>query len=85
MDTAYVYEFRVEGHLPDHWSAWFDGLSIQTDPSGETTLSGLLSDQAALYGVLAKIHNLNLVLVSVVRLSSGEKGQERSELTASES
>jgi hypothetical protein len=72
MDTPFVYEIQVEGHLSGHWSAWFDGLTIQTEPNGETRLTGLLSDQAALYGVLAKIHNLNLVLVSVVRLSSSE-------------
>lgn len=79
MDTAYVYEIRVEGHLSDHWSAWFDGLKLQTEPNGETSLTGLLSDQAALYGVLAKIHNLNLVLVSVVRLSSSENRMEKLE------
>jgi len=76
MDTPLVYEIRVEGHLSDHWSAWFDGLTIRTEPNGETRLAGLLSDQAALYGVLAKIHNLNLVLVSVVRLSSSENKME---------
>jgi hypothetical protein len=72
MDTPFVYEIRVEGHLSDHWSTWFDGLTIQMEPNGDTKLTGLISDQAALYGVLAKIHNLNLLLVSVVRLSSSE-------------
>jgi hypothetical protein len=76
MDTPFVYEIRVEGHLSNHWSVWFDGLTIQTEPNGETRLTGLLSDQAALYGVLAKIHNLNLVLVSVVRRCSGENKTE---------
>jgi hypothetical protein len=55
MDTPFVYEIRVEGHLSDHWSTWFDGLTIQIEPNGDTKLTGLLSDQAALYGVLAKI------------------------------
>jgi len=72
MDTPFVYEIRVEGHLSDHWSTWFDGLMIQIEPNGDTKLTGLLADQAALYGVLAKINNLNLVLVSVVRWSSSE-------------
>ena len=76
MDTSRVYEIRVEGHLGDRWSAWFDGLAIRNDPSGETRLTGLLSDQAALYGVLDKIHNLNLVLVSVIRLSCSENQTE---------
>ena len=70
MDIPRVYEIRVECHLGDRWSDWFDGLTIRNDPNGETRLTGLISDQTALYGVLAKIHNLNLVLVSVVRLSS---------------
>ena len=77
MDTPFVYEIRVEEHLSDRWSAWFDGLAVQTEPNGETRLTGSLSDQAALYGVLAKIHNLNLVLVSVVRRSSGENKTEK--------
>ena len=76
MDTPFVYDIRVEGHLPDRWSAWFDGLTIQIEPNGDTKLTGLLSDQAALYGVLAKIHNLNLVLISVARLPSSENKTE---------
>ena len=67
-----MYEILVEGHLSERWSTWFDGLTIQIEPNGDTRLTGLLSDQAALYGVLAKIHNLNLVLISVARLSSSE-------------
>ena len=67
MDTPHVYEIRIEGHLADRWSDWFDGLTIQNETTGETRLTGLLCDQAALYGVLSKIHNLNLVLVSVRR------------------
>ncbi len=69
-----MYEIHVEGHLPDRWSDWFDGLAIRTDFNGETTLSGLLTDQAALFGVLAKIHNLNLILISVSRLSPPSDG-----------
>jgi hypothetical protein len=67
MDSPRFYEIRVEGHLTDRWIDWFDGLAIRNDPNGETTLSGLLADQAALFGVLAKIHALNLTLVSVYR------------------
>ena len=70
MDTPHVYEIRIEGHLANRWSDWFDGLAIWSDPNGETSLTGLLTDQAALYGVLSKIHNLNLVLISVLRLST---------------
>jgi hypothetical protein len=78
MDTPHVYEIRIEGHLADRWSDWFEGLSICNNPNGETSLTGLLPDQAALYGVLSKIHNLNLVLISVLRLVT-KKTMESSE------
>jgi hypothetical protein len=68
MDTPHVYEIRVEGHLTDRWSDWFNGLTIQNEPVGQTTLTGRLSDQAALFGVLTRIHDLNLILISVTRL-----------------
>ncbi len=67
MDKPYVYEIRVEGHLTDRWSDWFDGLAIRNEPNGETVLAGLICDQAALYGVLNKIQALNLTLISVSR------------------
>jgi hypothetical protein len=61
------YEIRVEGCLPDQWAEWFEGLSISQE-NGETLLSGALSDQAALYGLLKKVRDLGLPLVSVNRL-----------------
>lgn len=67
-----VYEIRVEGYLTDRWSDWFEGLAIRNDANGETTMTGLLADQAALYGVLTKIHNLNLILISVGRLYTNQ-------------
>jgi hypothetical protein len=77
MDRPFVYEICVEGCLSDQWTAWFDGLAIQREPEGDTKFTGLLPDQAALFGVLAKIHNLNLVLVSVTRLSLNEMRTQR--------
>lgn len=68
MDAAYEYEIWVEGHLTDRWSDWFDGLAVHNHPGGKTIISGPLIDQTALFGVLAKIHALNLTLVSVKRL-----------------
>ena len=59
VDKPCVYVIRVESHRADRWSDWFDELAICSDPDGETTLSGRLMDQAALFGVLAKIHHLN--------------------------
>lgn len=67
MDRPYVYEFRVEDHLTDRWSDWFNELAIRNELCGETVLTGVISDQAALFGVLSKIQALNLSLVSVNR------------------
>ena len=72
MDAPYFYEIRVDGHLTDRWSDWFDGLAIRNDPNGETILSGIIIDQAALFGALSKLHALNLTLISVNRLSPKE-------------
>lgn len=67
MDRASFYEIRVEGHLTERWSDWFDGLEILNDPEGETILRGLFVDQASLLGTLTKIHALNLRLLAVNR------------------
>ncbi len=67
MNKPWFYEIHIEGHLTDRWSNWFEGLTIRNDANGETTLSGPFIDQAALFGVLSKIHALNLVLISVYR------------------
>jgi hypothetical protein len=67
MDKPYLYEICVEGQLTGRWSDWFEGLVIFNTPAGDTTLRGPLPDQAALFGVLSRIHDLNLVLVSVER------------------
>lgn len=68
MDQSYIYEIRVEGQLTDRWSDWLEGLAIQAAPDGETKITGLLPDQAALLGVLNKIHGLNVSIISVMRL-----------------
>ena len=62
---ASKYEIRVKGHLPQHWSEWFEGLTIIHDSNGETLLSGSLRDQAALFGVVMKVRDLGLTLLSV--------------------
>lgn len=67
MDGPAVYEFRVAQSLSDQWAAWFDGLELACDDQGNTLLSGTIVDQAALHGVLAKIRDLNLILLSVLR------------------
>jgi len=80
MTEANVYEIHVEGILSDRWSDWFEGLAIHNDLNGETTLSGSLTDQAALFGVLNKIHALNLTLILVVRLPLQTDPQNRGDV-----
>ncbi len=69
------YEICVEGELPGDWSNWFEGLEIRCGRLGESVLSGRLADQAALHGVLAKIRDLNLKLVSI---TSGSRSAQDS-------
>jgi hypothetical protein len=61
-----VYEIRIKGHLGCQWKDWFDGLTITLEENGETLLCGPLEDQAALHGVLKKVRDLGLPLLSVV-------------------
>jgi hypothetical protein len=59
------YRLRVNGHLPDRWEAWFEGLTLTRETDGTTTLYGAVPDQAALHGMLARIRDLGLLLISV--------------------
>ena len=68
MDRPCIFEIRIEGQLAERWADWFEGLAIRNDPNGEATLRGLLTDQAALFGALNKIRDLNLILISVNRV-----------------
>ena len=61
-----VYQIRLKGHLGPHWSSWFEGLTITALDNGEMLLTGPVIDQAALYGVLAKVRDLGIPLLSVV-------------------
>jgi len=73
-----TYEIRVQGRLDESWSNWFNGMTIAPEgASGDspvTTLTGVVADQAALRGILERVWNLNLTLVSVRRLGSREQG-----------
>ncbi len=70
MNAPEIYEIRVKGHLSVE-SMWFDDVSIRHDPNGETILSGFF-DQAALHGVLMKIRDMGLELISVCRIQRME-------------
>jgi hypothetical protein len=76
MDPRYetkqtVYQIMVEGQLDKSWSGWFSGMTVSFQ-DGVSTMTGPITDQSALRGVLSRIWDLNLTLISVVRLESGE-------------
>jgi hypothetical protein len=64
------YDIRIKGHLNPRWAAWFEGLSFTYASDGTTILSGPVVDQAALHGVLRKVRDLGLPLVSVMRIEA---------------
>jgi hypothetical protein len=72
-DRRLLYEIRIRGCLDTLWADWFDGFVISYPTLDETLLVGRVTDQAALYGLLAKIHNLGLPLLSLRRLAEEEQ------------
>ena len=67
-----VYQIRMKGHLGHQWIDWFGGLTITLEDDGETLLTGPVVDQAALHGLLKKVRDLGMPLISVMRLKSNQ-------------
>ena len=67
-----VYQLRVAGRLDQHWSAWFGGLTVTHEDDGSTSLTGTITDQAELHGLLAKIRDLGVTLISVTVVDPAE-------------
>ena len=67
-DEGGSYEIRVTGRLDTRWAAWFDGLSLRHESDGTTTIHGPVPDQAALHGVLVRVRDVGLPLISVTRI-----------------
>ena len=66
MESEMIYIIRIKGSLDEGWSDWFDGMAIQPEQSGQTSIAGPVRDQAALVGLINRIHDLGLVLISVI-------------------
>jgi hypothetical protein len=66
------YEIRLAGHLDAHWTAWFDGMTVGRQNDGTTVISGPVADQAALHGLLQRVRDLGLPLVSVERVDDDQ-------------
>lgn len=81
LDGPATYQIKVSGHLDQSWSAWFNGMTITYDSGSDdvptTTLTGLVADQSALRGILSKIWDLNLVLISLTRIEMNSLDDSR--------
>ena len=67
-----VYQIRLKGHLGRQWTDWFGGLTITLEDNGDTLLTGPVVDQAALHGLLRKVRDLGMPLLSVIRVKPGQ-------------
>jgi hypothetical protein len=65
-----LYEIRMRGHLENRWADWFEGMSLTREENGDTRLTGSVVDQAALHGLLKKVRDLGLPLVSVIQVDA---------------
>jgi hypothetical protein len=68
LDEPMVYQIRIKGHLGPRWADWFGDVSITLEDNGETLLTGPVVDQAALHGLLRKIRDLGMPLISAIRV-----------------
>jgi hypothetical protein len=67
-----VYQIRIKGHLGRQWTDWFGGMTITLEDNGETLLTGTVVDQSALHGLLKKVRDLGMPLISVIRVEPDE-------------
>ena len=77
-DQATIYHIRLAGHLSPQWADWFEGLRVSLEPDGVTLLSGPVIDQAALYGLLRKVRDLGLPLISVNQVPIHSQQEQKS-------
>jgi hypothetical protein len=76
-DRPDIYRIVLQGHLSNQWSDWFDGFTIRRDEHGQTILVGPVIDQAALHGLLKRIRDLGIPLISVNRLDPGKRAKSQ--------
>jgi hypothetical protein len=76
---AEIFQIRIKGHLGRAWAGWFEGLTITLEEDGDTLLSGPVADQAALHGLLKKVRDLGMPLVSVAQIPFNGTDSGRSE------
>ena len=77
MNEGGSYEIRLKGHLQARWADWFDGLTLTRESDGTTVLRGSVVDQAALHGVLNRVRDLGMPLVSIARTEPAQPGADK--------
>jgi len=90
VENGGVYEIKIKGRLDEHWKQWFEGMELGNVTNGETgqqctLITGSIADQPALHGLLAKIRDLNLTLISVREINPkdwGNQGKDRDDANA---
>ncbi len=73
LDQPAVYRIRIKGHLGPQWSDWFEGMVIRRVANGETTITGPVTDQAALHGMLRKVRDLGVPLLSITEVQPDQQ------------
>ena len=66
------YEIRLKGHLDNRWASWFDGMTLTTNSDGTTTITGIVVDQSALHGLLQKVRDVGVPLISVTKVKTDQ-------------
>lgn len=79
LELPQIYQIRLKGHLGRQWTDWFDGMAITLEDYGDTLLTGPVADQAALHGLLKKVRDLGVPLISVIPVPSHEDEPDASQ------
>lgn len=79
-DVPKIFQIKIKGHLGQEWAGWFDGLTITLEEDGNTLLSGSIVDQSALHGILKKIRDLGMPLLSVNTIDPDQANKEDTDL-----